>query len=101
MKPVSPKDVDDAVVLGANIPSPVVEVVNELLLSLGGGQHTILKMGVVIERVVARSDITRAELFANKWLDFEPMYRAAGWEVVFEKPGYGESYDPFWKFVKP
>lgn len=31
-------------------------------------------------------------------LDVEDVYRAAGWEVTYDKPGYNETYDATFTF---
>lgn len=42
----------------------------------------------------------RRHVFANKWLDVEEAYRAAGWLVRYDKPGFNEDYDAYWEFMK-
>jgi hypothetical protein len=37
-------------------------------------------------------DVERGEIFHRGWLDVEDAYRAEGWTVVYDKPGYNESY---------
>ena len=33
------------------------------------------------------------------WLDVEDVYRKAGWEVIYDAPGYNESfYEPSFEF---
>lgn len=34
----------------------------------------------------------KQEILGNGWLDFEVVYEEAGWDVVYDKPGYNESY---------
>ena len=46
------------------------------------------------------SDTLRAELFKKHYLDIEPIYRAAGWIVKYDKPAYCESYDANFTFSK-
>ena len=40
----------------------------------------------------APEGITRRTVFDNGWLDIEPLYRRAGWEVEYDKPAYCENY---------
>ena len=48
--------------------------------------------------VYAPEGVTRQTLFNNGWLDIEPIYRKIGWTVVYDKPGYCESYDANFTF---
>lgn len=40
----------------------------------------------------------RQEIFDRHWLDFETVYRSAGWDVHFSKPAYNESGDAVFTF---
>lgn len=40
------------------------------------------------------------EAFSRGWFDVESSYRRVGWRVEYDKPGYNESYEGFWKFSK-
>jgi hypothetical protein len=42
----------------------------------------------------------RADIFKTGYCDLEPLYRAAGWRVVHDKPAYNETYDAYFKFTK-
>jgi hypothetical protein len=41
----------------------------------------------------------RQHIFNENWLDVEPIYEAAGWEVVYDKPAYNETYAASFKFT--
>lgn len=41
----------------------------------------------------------RQEIFDQHWLDVEEIYRAQGWDVVYDKPAYNESYEASFKFT--
>lgn len=41
---------------------------------------------------------TRQQVYDNKWLDFEPLYRKVGWKVEYYKPGFIEAGKAFWRF---
>lgn len=43
---------------------------------------------------------TRQDVYNNNWLDFESLYRRAGWKVEYDRPGFNETYDPYWTFTK-
>lgn len=78
------------------IPAFVIDAVNGLLRKDG----VLLKQDDVIAAILARAPAgtTRAEVFTEKWLDFEDVFRGAGWAVVYDKPGYNETYEPTFEF---
>jgi hypothetical protein len=83
------------------IPEVVFEIFNALLFARYSEEHA----EVVItqeEVLVALNDkgYSRADVYKKKWLDVEPLYEKAGWNVVYDKPAYCESYTPFWKFTR-
>lgn len=43
----------------------------------------------------------RRSLLDNHWMDVEDIFRAAGWQVHFDKPAYNESYESYYEFSKP
>lgn len=46
----------------------------------------------------SRAKAARNEIFNEKWLNVEEVYRAAGWEVVYNKPAYNETGKAFFRF---
>lgn len=98
---LSPQAVAEAAAKGLNIPAVVVEAVNALLLRNASSNRIVLKQREVVAEVQTRTQVTTAEIYANKWLDFEPYYRAAGWQVEYDKPAYCESYEPYFIFTSP
>ena len=42
----------------------------------------------------------RKNLFKKHYLDIEPIYISAGWDVTFDKPGYCEDYKANFTFSK-
>ena len=60
------------------------------------------KVDEVIERATKLNpSVERNEFFANKWLDFEPLFQEAGWGVTFYKQPYFACEPDFWNFKKP
>lgn len=45
-------------------------------------------------------DLLRGDVFERGYLDIEETYRKAGWSVVYDKPGYNETYDAFYTFTR-
>lgn len=93
--PIKPNQVK----LARKIPEKVLEVVNEFIVKkFDGYSATLLQKDIVAELV--KRGMNRDEIFDNHWLDFEDSYRKAGWEVVYDKPAYCETYDAYFLFKK-
>lgn len=91
--PVTPSEVKEQA--GSHIPDEVIECVNALLLAgtRAFGHDKIIE---AIQRKVP--NVSRSEIFKWNWLDFEPVFRKAGWSVDYDKPAYNESYEATWTF---
>ena len=63
------------------------------------GEARILQKEIV-ERIMAKNNITSETLFKNHYLDFEYLYIDAGWGVEFNNPGYNETYKAYFIFSK-
>ena len=97
-KALSPKEAESLREQGFSIPPEVLEAVNDLIVTKPSNYFT-LKISTVKEAIANKMGIPQAEIEAH-WLDFEPVYRAAGWKVYYDRPGYNESYEGFYKFDK-
>ena len=97
-QPLTPEQIKK--VEGDSIPSVVIESVNELLLEKVRNGRTTLLQNEVVDRILkkAGNEITKKMLFDKGWLDFEPVFRRAGWVVEFDRPAYCETYEPKWIF---
>ncbi len=89
--PISPDEAKQ----GHSIPSVVFDVVNTLL---SRGARNIKQSEVV--RLIEASGIERSVIFENHYLDFEDAYRANGWSVEYDRPGFNETYDACWVFSR-
>jgi len=91
VKPLSPEEARETLA----IPDFVIEAINELIQEnfTGRGSFILLRKQIV-ERVSSK---TQAE-FDSRWLNFEEMYRAQGWRVERDSPGYNESYETSFHF---
>lgn len=104
VQPITPEQAKDAE--GEFIPAIVIEAVNALIQRNIRNGSALLLQKDVIDEILNRaandpsiaSTIKREHLFKNKWLDFEPAFRRAGWAVSYDRPGYCESYEPSWTF---
>jgi hypothetical protein len=98
VRPIAPEEV-----LGAkleNFPPEVLETVNRLIAkNIRYGSATVLQKDIV--NALTEMGHSRREVYDNHWLDFEDIYRDAGWNVSYDKPGYNETYDAFFEFRAP
>ena len=85
------------------IPEGVFEVFNKAIATGWSGYSATLKqeeiMTAIIEKMGMSAD-DRSLIFDRGWLNIEEAYRNAGWKVVYDKPGYNESYGANWVFTK-
>ncbi len=101
--PLTPKQVRE--MHQKNIPEEIIFAVNRLLVK-GGSEppiRIVIEQNEVIEEATAimksnGKTIERNDFFKNHWLDFEPIFREAGWKVTFKKPGFNESFPAYWTF---
>lgn len=98
IKPISPQEA----VTHATLPDWVIQGINNAILlhCKGSKQFTIKQLHIVDEMMkVAPEGTTRDSIFKEGYLDFENIYRKAGWEINYDKPGYNEThYDAFFEF---
>jgi hypothetical protein len=86
-----------------DIPDVVFEAVNHLLTMNAHKALITIKTKEVIAEILQRASkfdttLTSQMLYDRGWLDFEPIYRKAGWNVKYDGPSYGENFDGFYQF---
>lgn len=97
VEPIKPKDIMDN--LDDIIHPAVIKAVNAILKEqYRGNSVTILQKDIVKKAKELCPGLTSDELFEKKHMDFEPLFRKAGWKVTYDKPGYNESYEPSFEF---
>lgn len=92
--PISPDDVASALV----IPDEAILAFNEIIAA-GGGVYVIIPQREVVALMVEKG-LNREDIYARGWLNVEPLYRAKGWKVTFDKPGYNEFYEAHFIFSR-
>lgn len=98
VKPIRPDEVADQ--KKKYIPEGVLESFNEAISkNYSNGWATVLQ-DEVIDIITQKTGYSRTFIFENKWLDVEDIYRAEGWKVTYDKPGYNESYKASFEFRK-
>lgn len=99
-KPITPDEVTK--IKKTIFPDEVFDAFNELIAKNFNGRSATVKQKDVVTLIVEKSHdaFSRQQVFDNHWLDVEDVYREFGWKVEFDKPGYNETYDAFFKFTK-
>lgn len=80
----------------------MINAVNELLAEeyREGGTITIAQEKIIKRFLSKVPGMTRKIIFDEKHLDIEPAFEKAGWDVFYDKPGYNESGNSYFKFSK-
>ena len=51
----------------------------------------------VKQEIMENQNISETD-FCQEWLDVEDTFRKSGWTVIYDKPGYNESYGAYFVF---
>lgn len=108
-RPITPDEIPAMKLL--IIPHFVVEAVNHLLtIKACGNQPICLYQDEILEEAMCRANVDRTpdneglivpqHFFARGWLNIEDLYREAGWNVTYDKPGFNESYKASFTFKR-
>jgi hypothetical protein len=95
-QPITPKE---ALQNFSPLPPEVYDSFNELIQKALNGNRAVVYQNEAADLVCSKLGISRRELFDRRLLDVEQSYRAAGWKVEYDKPGYNESYEATFTFV--
>jgi hypothetical protein len=90
--PIKPEDV--VPLRSKNIPDWVIEAVNRLIVAKWKGDQAIVYQEEIVKQYLGDGD------FDYHWLNFEDIFREAGWKVVYDKPHYSESYKAHFTFMR-
>ncbi|QJA43104.1 hypothetical protein [Phaeobacter phage MD18] len=94
--PLRPEDMPAA--KAKVIPQSVFDAFDEEIARAWDGKSSVVMQEAVLTNIMTRNACTRDVVFSNKWLDVETVYRAAGWSVKYDKPGYCENYEASFVF---
>jgi hypothetical protein len=97
-KPIKPSEV--LVLKKALLPPEVIEVFNELIAENFSGGSSEFTQKEACLRLATKLNISEADIYRLKFLDVEGIYRKEGWKVVYDKPGYNETYNATFTFSK-
>lgn len=94
-KPITPKEAAK----NKTVPEAVIEAFNLLIAENMSGNCAVVFQNDVV-KLLEKKGYDRSEIFDKSYLDIENLYEAAGWKVVYDKPGYNETYSANFTFTK-
>jgi len=81
------------------IPASVINAVNALLAeNYTSGTIELLKDDIIARIIKLDSKLDRQTILDKNYLDFENIFREAGWTVEFDTPDYTENFPQNFKF---
>jgi hypothetical protein len=89
--PIGPEEVVSRKI--EEIPGHVLAIWNQMITDAWNGHSSTIMQKTAIKRLGGTG-------LDMAWLNIEDAYRKVGWEVVYDKPGYNESYEPSFTFRK-
>jgi len=96
VKPITPKEVQE---VKLNIHPDIIEIVNDLVSKkFRNGEAVVLQKDIISAFMKRNPSFSKDLLFDEGHMDFEPVYRKAGWKVEYEKPDYNGSGEANFKF---
>lgn len=97
--PITPEEVVQQ--KKVQIPPEVFNAFNDMIAKHWNGISARFTQNAVVVAILAYLPEKNAgDIFSNHWLDVEDIYREAGWRVVFDRPGYCDSYEATFEFSK-
>jgi hypothetical protein len=98
-KPITPDQARKEVL--TNIPGFVIDAFNSMIIKNLKCRTSIVLQKDIINEITCKSNgiYCRDEIFKNGWLDIEDLFREYGWNVIYDKPAYYETYDASFTFT--
>ena len=96
--PIDPNEIQGE--KNKTIPDKVIAIWNEMLIEKWKGYSVTIKQDDAVERIAKTPDIPRNDVFKLDYLEIEDIFRKAGWEVYYDKPGFNESGYAIFRFTK-
>ena len=99
IKPIKPNAVKNK---KPNIPGFAIDCVNKLIKLRWDGFQARIPQREIVDTILEQDPtLERADVFEGHWLNFEEMFREAGWNVLYDGPAYNEDYEAYFLFTKP
>lgn len=98
MKPIRPSEVVNS--KKDYLPDEVFEAFNELISKDFYKGAATVKQPEVAALIAKKLGITDAEVYKKHYLDVESVYEKAGWIVKYDRPGWNESGEAYFRFER-
>lgn len=97
IKPVTPKEIMEN--LEYTIHPSIIQAVNCLLKEKYKGKEVSIKQKDILKKAREFTpELTNQKIFDNHYMDFESIFRKAGWKVEYHSPDRDESFEEFFRF---
>ena len=107
IRPIKPSEVVNQKI--KDMPDFVIKAFNELIAFHWNGTYSRVTLEEAREKLVTSTIASKkygdeinmdTRKLITTWLDIEDIYRKEGWKVVYDSPGYNETYDATYTFSK-
>lgn len=98
IKPISPDDI--AAQKANDLPDAVIGCWNSMIARKYSGGTARILLSEASRELQLTVNKTHNEIRELGYLDIEDLYRAQGWRVNYDQPGYNESYPAYYEFSK-
>lgn len=101
--PITPEEVVESKIV--ILPKEVIVAFNLLIAERWDGYQSVVNQKEVVAAILSQFDEDKKaqiekDIYSKHWLDVEPIYRKVGWDVEYDKPGYGDTYSAHYLFKK-
>lgn len=98
VKPISPFEV---ILLKEELfPDEIIKIINEMIAEKWDGTSAVIKQDDLTKEIIKKLKINKDIIFHKNYLEFEEIYEKKGWDVNYDKPERGESFDAYFRFSK-
>ena len=80
----------------------IIKIVNQLLKQRFDGKQAVIPQSDIVAAFLKEEpNYTRQQVFDEKLLDFEFLFKNVGWKVEYDKPGWNETpYPAVFRFTR-
>lgn len=98
-KPITPAEA--SIAKAQSLPTAVFDCFNKRIAEAFDGRQSIVNQKQVAIDIADVAQVPSETVYDKHWLDVEDAYRAAGWKVTYDKPGFNEQGEATFVFEKP
>ena len=95
MKPLSPDELQNP-----EFPDSVIKIINTAIKTRFQRGEAVLYQAHLAQIMTNVLNISRSDVFANGYMDFEQLYRDQGWIVEYHSPDRDETWKALFIFKK-